>query len=80
MRQQAMKMQKELEAVTKTVEYKGVKVKVTAANKVVYIESNGQEDEKVTEAVNEALKQVQKDAAKKMMESGGGLTGLLKGL
>ncbi|MEK7525897.1 MAG: YbaB/EbfC family nucleoid-associated protein [Patescibacteria group bacterium] len=77
MRSEAMKLQKELELITETIDHKGVKVKVTASNKVVYIESNGKTDAAVAEAINEAFKKVQKEAAKKMMEMGGGLQGLL---
>jgi len=77
MRSEAQKLQKELELITLTNDHKGVKVKVTAANEVVYIESNGKNDAMIAEAVNEAFKKVQKEAAKKMMEMGGGLSGLL---
>lgn len=77
MRQEAMKLQKELELITETIDHKGVKVKVTAANKIVYIESNDKGDAAIAEAINEAFKKVQKVAAKKMMEMGGGLSGLL---
>ena len=77
MRSEAMKLQKELELITETIDYKGVKVKVTASNKVVYIESNDKGDHLIAEAINEAFKKVQKEAAKKMMEMGGGLQGLL---
>ena len=79
MRQEAQKLQKQLETVTVTIDHKGVKVKVNAANKLEYIETNGKDDHTVTEAVNEAFKKVQKEAAKKMMEMGGGLSGLLGG-
>ena len=76
MRSEAQKLQKELENVTITNDYKGVKVKVNANNKVEYIETNGKDDRVIAEAINEAFKKVQKEAAKKMMEMGGGLSGL----
>ena len=34
----------------------------------------------LVDLINEAMKKVQKEAAKKMMEMGGGLSGLLGGL
>ncbi|KKP33933.1 MAG: hypothetical protein UR20_C0005G0019 [Candidatus Woesebacteria bacterium GW2011_GWE2_31_6] len=34
----------------------------------------------LVELINEAMKKVQKEAAKKMMEMGGGLSGLLGGM
>jgi DNA-binding protein YbaB len=77
MRSEAQKLQKELENVTVTNDFKGVKVKVNANNKVEYIETNGKDDKIIAEAINEAFKKVQKEAAKKMMEMGGGLSGLL---
>lgn len=66
MRDQAMKIQKELDAVEIEVEKGGVTVKVTASQKVVSISSNGHEDKDIAKAVNEALEQSQKVAAKKM--------------
>ena len=34
----------------------------------------------IKDAINDAMKEVQKEAARKMMEEGGGLSGLLGGL
>jgi DNA-binding protein YbaB len=80
LRSQAKKLQKELSEITETIEEKGIKVKVSADQKIVYIEKDGERQKELEEAVNEAFKKVQKKAATKMMEMGGGLGGLLGGL
>lgn len=79
MRQQAKELQKELEVIKETVEEDGYKVTVTGDQKIVFIEHLGEEQKKLTEVINKAIKNVQKKAAKKMMEMGGGLGGLLGG-
>ncbi|OGM15308.1 hypothetical protein A2V56_03620 [Candidatus Woesebacteria bacterium RBG_19FT_COMBO_42_9] len=77
MRSQAMGLQKELDQIIETYENRGVKVKVTGSQKVDYIEIDGEERSDIKDAINEAMKRVQKEAAKKMLEMGGGLSGLL---
>ncbi|MBI2018833.1 YbaB/EbfC family nucleoid-associated protein [Candidatus Daviesbacteria bacterium] len=72
MRDQAMEIQKKLAGIQITVEHKGVIVIMTADQKVVSI-SGEQNFEKITEAVNEALKQSQKVAADEMKPMMGGL-------
>ena len=72
MRDQAMEVQKKLAGIKITVEHKGVIVVMTADQKVVSI-SGYQDFEKITEAVNEALKQSQKVAADEMKPMMGGL-------
>lgn len=79
MRSQAKALQKQLAEVTETVEMGSVKVKVTADQKVVYIEDNGESRDEIVKAVNEAFKNVQKKAAQKMLQEGG-LSGLLGGM
>lgn len=83
MRDQAMEMQKKLAEIRITVEHQGVIVVMTADQKVISITgpstSSGQvEYEKVTHAVNEAMKQCQKVAADEMkpMLGGMGLPGM----
>src|SRR3989344_2916483 len=79
MRDQAMEVQKKLGGIKITVEHKGVTVVLTADQKVVSI--TGEQDlpagrqgfEKITEAVNEALKQSQKVAAEEMKGLMGGM-------
>jgi len=72
MRDQAMEIQKKLAGIKITVEHKGVIVVMTADQKVVSI-SGDTNFEKITEAVNEALKQSQKVAADEMKPMMGGL-------
>jgi DNA-binding protein YbaB len=80
LRSQAKQLQKELAEVTESVEEGSVKVKVSADQKVIYIEIEGKRQEDLEKAINEAFKKVQKKAATKMMEMGGGLSGLLGNL
>ena len=77
MRDQAMEIQKKLAGIKITVEHKGVTVIMTADQKVVSISGDSDFD-KITEAVNEALKQSQKVAADEMkpMMGGMGLPGM----
>jgi len=81
MRDEAMTIQKSLDAETVEVEKRGVKVKITLAQRIVSIESAGRDDADVVEAVNEAIKESQKQAAKKMQQMGGfdSLKGMLGG-
>lgn len=72
MRDQAMEVQKRLSGIKITIEHKGVTVVMTADQKVQSI-SGEMESNKVTEAVNEALKQSQKVAADEMKGLMGGM-------
>lgn len=72
MRDQAMEVQKRLSGIKITIEHKGVTVVMTADQKVQSI-SGEMEPNKVTEAVNEALKQSQKVAADEMKGLMGGM-------
>lgn len=80
MRKKAQELQKELEKIIQTVEEHGYQVSVTGDQKIRYIKKDGEDLQELTDLINEAMKKVQKDAAKKMMEMGGGLGGLLGGL
>jgi len=80
MRKKAMELQKELEKIVETVEKRGWTVSVTGDQKVRYIKRDGEDLTDLVDAINEAMKNVQKESAKKMMEMGGGLSGLLGGL
>lgn len=72
MRDQAMEVQKRLAGIKITIEHKGVTVVMTADQKVQSI--SGESDfGKITEAVNEALKQSQKVAADEMKGLMGGM-------
>ncbi|MBI2597181.1 YbaB/EbfC family nucleoid-associated protein [Candidatus Daviesbacteria bacterium] len=72
MRDQAMEVQKRLAGIKITIEHKGVVIVMTADQKVQSI-SGEMDPQKVTEAVNEALKQSQKVAADEMKPLMGGL-------
>jgi DNA-binding protein YbaB len=80
LRSQAMELQKQLDTIIVTHQKGNVRVKVTGSQKIDYIEVDGVGRDDIKDAVNDAMKEVQKEAAKKMMEEGGGLTGLLGGL
>lgn len=80
MRQQANALQKELEKIIQTIEKKGWTVSVTGDQKVRYIKRGNEDFAELVELINTAMKNVQKEAAKKMMELGGGLSGLLGNL
>ena len=77
MRQQAQALQKELEKIVETQEKKDWTVSVSGDQKVRYIKKGEEELKELTDLINETMKKVQKEAAKKMMEMGGGLSGLL---
>ncbi len=80
MRQQASALQKELEKIIETMEKNGWSVSVTGDQKIRYIKKDGEDMKFLVDLINETMKKVQKEAAKKMMEMGGGLSGLLGGL
>ncbi len=79
LRKQAKELQRELEQITETHESGDLQVKVSGDQKVVYIKENGEDRDDIVDALNRAMKNVQKKSAKKMMEMGGGLSGLLGG-
>jgi DNA-binding protein YbaB len=80
LRQQAKQLQTELEQIRHTEEKDGMKVTVNGTQNIVSLEVNGEEQEKMVELINRAMKEIQKKSAKKMMEMGGGLSGLLGGM
>lgn len=80
LRQQAKKLQEELEKIHHTEERSGMKVTVNGAQNIVSLEVNGEEKRELIELINRAMKEIQKKSAKKMMEMGGGLSGLLGGM
>lgn len=79
LRDQAMEMQKVLQRESITVEENGVKVVMRGDQQIQELIIEGEDRKKVVEAVNKALKESQKIAAKKLQEMGGGLSGLLGG-
>lgn len=80
MRDQAMQMQKLLQAESITVEKNGVTVVITGDQKIKELSSKGKSDDDIKEAINEAVKKSQEIAAKKLSQMGGGLQGLLGGM
>lgn len=79
MRDQAVKMQQLLAAEEVVVERNGVKLVMSADQKIKSLFIDGQEDWKIKEVVAEAIKKSQEIAAKKLTEMSGGLQGLLRG-
>ena len=77
MRDQAMQIQKALQAEELEVEKNGVTIKITGDQKIKHISTNGRSDDDIKEAINEAVKKSQEVAAKKLSQMGGGLGGLL---
>lgn len=77
MRKKAKEMQKKLAEVTHSEDKDGFKVKVSGDQKIEYLEKDGERLEDLEKLINKAFKEVQKKSAKKMMEEGGGLSGLL---
>lgn len=77
MRQQAKKLQEELSKITHSEEKGGVKVKVTGDQTIAYLEIDGEERGDIKDLINKAFKKIQKVSARKMMDMGGGLSGLL---
>ena len=80
MRDEAMKIQKELAKEVVEMEENGVKVIITGDQKLQSIVIDGIANGRVVEIVNKAIKKSQEMAAKKMQSMSGGLGGLLGGL
>ncbi len=80
MRDQAMQIQRQLQAEEVTIEKKGVLVVISGDQKIKEIKTNGKSDKDIVEAVNEAIKKSQEVAAKKLQQMSGGLGGLLGGM
>jgi nucleoid-associated protein EbfC len=79
MRDQAMQIQKQLQAEEVEVDSHGVQIKITGDQKIKEISTNGKSDNDIKEAVNEAIKKSQEVAARKLATMQGGLSGLLGG-
>lgn len=79
MRDQAMQIQRELQAEHLTIEKNGVVIEITGDQKIQNISTNGRSDDDIKEAVNEAIKKSQEVAARKLSQMQGGLSGLLGG-
>lgn len=77
MRDQAMQIQRLLDAEEMTVEKHGIEILITGSQKIKDIKTNGKGDNDIKEAINEAIKKSQEMAAKKLAQQQGGLGGLL---
>jgi hypothetical protein len=80
MRDEAMRIQKELAQEKLEMEEDGIKVVITGDQKLQIIEIDGVPNGRVVEVVNKAIKKSQETAAKKLQSMSGGLGGLLGGL
>lgn len=78
-RDQAVQMQKQLQAEVIEVEEDGIRVVMTADQKVQTVTIDGKYEERLVKVLNEAIKKSQQIAAKKLQEMSGGLKGLLGG-
>lgn len=79
LRDEAMKLQKELQQIEVSSNKGNSSVVMTGDMKVKSIKVNGEEMHSLKEAVNDAIEKAQKQAASKMQSMGGGLQGLLGG-
>ncbi|HSX40899.1 MAG TPA: YbaB/EbfC family nucleoid-associated protein [Candidatus Saccharimonadales bacterium] len=79
MRDQAMQIQKQLQAEEIEVEKHGVVVVISGDQKIRKLNTNDKGDDDIKDAVNEAIKKSQEVAAKKLSQMSGGLGGLLGG-
>lgn len=78
-RDQAVQMQKQLQAEVIEVEENGIRVVMTGDQKVETITIDGKYEERLVKILNDAIKKSQQVAAKKLQEMSGGLKGLLGG-
>jgi nucleoid-associated protein EbfC len=78
-RDQAVQMQKQLQAEVIEVEEQGIRVVMTGDQKVETVTIDGKYEERLVKVLNDAIKKSQQVAAKKLQEMSGGLKGLLGG-
>lgn len=78
-RDQAIQMQKQLQAEVIEVEENGIRVVMTGDQKVETVTIDGKYEERLVKVLNDAIKKSQQVAAKKLQEMSGGLKGLLGG-
>lgn len=67
-RKQAQQMQEALQKEEVTIEKNGVNVVVRGDQRIISVEIDGVMENRVAEAINEAVKKTQEMAAKKLME------------
>lgn len=79
LRDEAKKIERELEQIEVREDKNGIEVKVSGNMKVLSVKIDGEERDDITDVLNDAMKEAQKKAAMKMAQLGGGLKGLLGG-
>jgi len=79
-RDQAVQMQKQLQAEVIEVEENGIRVVMTGDQKVETVTIDSKYEERLVKVLNDAIKKSQQVAAKKLQEMSGGLKGLLGGM
>jgi len=79
MRDQALKIQKQLSQEEVEVNEDNVRIVISGDQKIKVLEIDGMTNERVLELINKAIKKSQEMAAKKLAEMSGGLSGMLKG-
>lgn len=80
MRDQAMQIQRQLQAEEIRVEKNNVVIVITGDQKIKELQTNGAADNHIKDAINVAVKKSQEVAAKKLASMSGGLGGLLGGM
>ncbi len=80
MRDQAMQIQRLLQAKIIAVDKKNVHIEITGDSKIKTLETSNASDNDIKDAVNEAIKKSQEVAAKELASMSGGLGGLLGGM
>ncbi len=72
-------LKREIESEQLEVEKNGVKIIIAGDQKIKKLETNGKSDDEIRDAINDAVKQSQEVAAKKLQQMEGGLQGLFGG-
>lgn len=78
MRDEAMELKRQLAAQEVVVEEKDIKVVVRGDQTVKNVVIQGEEQERLVDILNKAIKKSQQQAAKKLQEMGGGLSAMFK--
>lgn len=78
MRDQALAFKRELSQEKIEVEEKGVKVVISGDQKIQTLEIDGEQNSRILEVINKAIKKSQEIAAKKLTQMSGGLSNLLR--
>jgi DNA-binding protein YbaB len=77
MRDEALRIQKQLAAETIEVNEGNIRIVISGDQQIKELEINGESNQELINVLNNALKQSQKVAARKVQEMSGGLSGLL---